>query len=97
MLEKVEDTLHATVSRTGGRESFMLHFRGGDVQLPQDTYTVEHSALGNFRLFLVPSGADENGAQSYVANDQSARVHGKTQCNAPGDAAQVCSDRNAKD
>lgn len=67
MLEKVQDTLPATVSRTGGRESFVLHFRGGDVQLPQDTYTVEHAALGNFRLFLVPGGPDENGAQSYVA------------------------------
>jgi hypothetical protein len=66
-LEKVQDTLGATVSRTGGRESFVLHFRGGDVQLPQDTYTVEHAALGNFRLFLVPGGPDENGAQSYVA------------------------------
>ena len=67
MLEKVQDTLPATVSRTGGRESFVLYFRGGDVQLPQDTYTVEHSALGNFKLFLVPSGTDENGAQSYAA------------------------------
>lgn len=66
-LEKVQDTLPATVMRTGGRESFVLHFRGGDVQLPQDTYTVEHPALGNFRLFLVPNGPDENGAQSYVA------------------------------
>jgi hypothetical protein len=66
-LEKVEDTLPATVSRTGGRESFVLYFRGGGVQLPQDTYIVEHPALGTFRLFLVPSGADENGAQSYVA------------------------------
>ena len=67
MLEKVQDTLPANVSRTGGRESFVLHFRGGDVQLPQDTYTVEHSALGKFRLFLVPNGPDENGAQRYVA------------------------------
>ena len=66
-LEKVQDTLSATESRTGGRESFVLQFRGGSVQLPQDTYMVEHPALGNFRLFLVPSGADENGAQSYVA------------------------------
>lgn len=67
MLEKVQDTLSAKESRTGGRESFVLHFRGGDVQLRQDTYTVEHPALGTFALFLVPSGADENGAQSYVA------------------------------
>lgn len=67
MLERVQDTLSATEKRTGGRESFILHFRGGDVQLPQGTYTVEHPALGNFRLFLVPNGPDENGAQSYVA------------------------------
>jgi hypothetical protein len=67
MLEKIQDTLPAKESRTGGRESFVLHFRGGDVQLRQDTYTVEHPALGNFKLFLVPGGADENGAQSYVA------------------------------
>ncbi|HKO36561.1 MAG TPA: hypothetical protein VJV21_08780, partial [Pyrinomonadaceae bacterium] len=67
MLEKVEDTLPATVTRTGGRESFVLHFRGGDVLLPQNTYTVEHPALGNFQLFLVPGGADKNGAQSYAA------------------------------
>jgi hypothetical protein len=66
-LEKVEDALPATVSRTDGRESFLLHFRGGGVQLPQDTYIVEHPALGTFSLFLVPSGADDNGAQSYVA------------------------------
>lgn len=67
MLEKVQDALPATVTRTGGRESFTLHFRGGDVRLPQNTYTVEHPALGNFELFLVPGGADANGAQSYVA------------------------------
>ena len=67
VLEKVQDTLSAKESRAGGRESFVLHFRGGDVRLPQDTYAVEHPALGNFSLFLVPSGADENGAQSYVA------------------------------
>lgn len=67
MLEKVQDTLSAKETRAGGRESFMLHFRGGDVQLSQNTYTVEHPALGTFALFLVPSGADEHGAQSYVA------------------------------
>ena len=66
-LMKVEDTLPAKVARVGGRESFLLHFRGGGVRLPQDTYTVEHAALGTFLLFLVPSGADENGAQGYIA------------------------------
>src|ERR1043165_6468096 len=67
ILEKVEDTLPATVSRTGGRESFILFFRGGSKQLPQDTYTMDHPALGTFQLFLVPSGPDENGAQGYTA------------------------------
>lgn len=67
VLEKVQDTLSPKESRAGGRESFVLHFRGGDVQLRQDTYTVEHPALGTFGLFLVPGGADKNGAQSYVA------------------------------
>lgn len=66
-LTKVQDTLPANVSRAGGRESFALHFRGGGISLPQDSYQVEHAALGTFRLFLVPSGADENGAEGYVA------------------------------
>jgi hypothetical protein len=67
VLEKVEDTLSPKVSRAGGRESFTLHFRGGGTALRQDTYVLDHPALGTFSLFLVPSGADENGAQGYVA------------------------------
>ncbi|MFN2579358.1 MAG: hypothetical protein ABR607_16935 [Pyrinomonadaceae bacterium] len=66
-LEKVEDTLPATVSKTGGRESFILFFRGGTRELSQDTYTVDHPALGTFQLFLVPGGPDQYGAQSYTA------------------------------
>jgi hypothetical protein len=80
-LEKVEDTLPAQVSRDGGRESFVLHFRGGSVELPQNTYTVEHAALGTFQLFLVPNGADQNGAQSYVATIN--RLAYATKTNAP--------------
>jgi hypothetical protein len=66
-LEKVQDTLGTKESREGGRESFVLHFRGGRDELPQNTYTVDHPALGTFKLFLVPSGADKNGAQGYTA------------------------------
>ncbi len=66
-LEKVEDTLPATVSRANGRESFILFFRGGNQELSQNTYTVDHPALGTFQLFLVPSGPDEYGAQGYTA------------------------------
>jgi uncharacterized protein DUF6916 len=51
---------------TGG-ECFSLLFRGGSQALAQNTYTLEHSALGTFQLFLVPTGADSNGAQGYLA------------------------------
>ena len=47
-LERVQDTLPAKVSRAGGRESFELHFRGGGTRLSQDSYRIEHAALGNF-------------------------------------------------
>lgn len=66
-LLKVKDTLPANVARVRGRESFTLRFVGGSEQLSQDTYTVEHPALGTFKLFLVPGGAEENGAKVYVA------------------------------
>ncbi|MGC1297267.1 MAG: hypothetical protein WA869_19740 [Alloacidobacterium sp.] len=36
--------------------SFSLRFRGTGNALPQDTYTLNHSWLGAFPLFLVPSG-----------------------------------------
>jgi hypothetical protein len=51
-----------------GGECFSLLFRGGGgPALPQDTYTVDHPALGTFKLFLVPVGTDDNGAQGYLA------------------------------
>lgn len=67
MLTKVEDSLPAMSSRAGGRESFTLHFRGGGTALPQDTYVIEHPALGSFKMFLVPTATDENGAWGYIA------------------------------
>jgi hypothetical protein len=55
------------VSINGG-ESFSLMFVGsGRVSLQQNTYTVEHDALGNFSLFLVPVGKPEDGLQYYQA------------------------------
>jgi len=66
-LTSVQDTLPAKASRAGGRESFILEFRGGSAQPRQETYVVEHAALGTFPLFLVPGGADDNGTQGYVA------------------------------
>jgi len=50
-----------------GGECFSLLFVGGSEALGQNTYVVTHPALGTFSLFLVPAGADENGAQKCVA------------------------------
>src|SRR5262252_8473306 len=45
-----------------GGECFSLVFVGGSEERSQNTYTVTHPSLGTFSLFLVPAGADENGA-----------------------------------
>lgn len=50
-----------------GGECFALVFRGGSTELPQGTYEIDHPALGTFLLLVVPSGADRNGAEGYVA------------------------------
>jgi hypothetical protein len=43
-------------------EAFSLIFRGhGNARLEQDTYTIEHSTLGTFPLFLVPVGSTQKG------------------------------------
>lgn len=65
-LTEVENTLPANESASG-RECFVLHFRGGSTALGQNTYTIEHAALGTFSLFVVPGGADANGARAYTA------------------------------
>ena len=44
------------------QEVFSITFLGpGDVMLPQATYPFEHEALGQFDLFIVPIGQDEQG------------------------------------
>jgi hypothetical protein len=50
-----------------GGECFSLLFRGGSSAFKQDTYMVVHPSLGNFQLFLVPAGSDQNGAREYLA------------------------------
>jgi hypothetical protein len=43
-------------------EAFSLIFRGhGNAKLGQETYTIEHSTLGTFPLFLVPVGSAQKG------------------------------------
>jgi uncharacterized protein DUF6916 len=49
-------------ARIAGRESFSLMFVGSSDSacLTQDTYILEHVALGRFSLFLVPVGRSTN-------------------------------------
>lgn len=45
-----------------GKECFSLIFRASGKQaLKQNTYTIEHGALGTFALFLTPAGTDAKG------------------------------------
>jgi hypothetical protein len=66
-LTEVTDMQPANTPTEPGKECFTLLFRGESIALPQGTYTVDHAALGRFALFLVPAGADANGAQGYLA------------------------------
>jgi hypothetical protein len=65
--------IEATLTRVNdmpaskGGECFSLLFRGGSSAVKQDTYVLVHPSLGTFRLLLVPAGADQNGAQEYLA------------------------------
>ncbi len=66
-LVRVTDLLPDSSASLDGRECFSLAFQGGSVSLPQNTYAIDHDALGSFQLFLVPGGGLDNGAQAYVA------------------------------
>lgn len=45
-------------------EQFSILFHGpAEPMLPQQTYTIEHPQMGNFDLFLVPIGADQEKVQ----------------------------------
>jgi hypothetical protein len=62
VLQRVDD-----MPAPAGGEAFSLLFRGGSTALEQDVYGIRHGALGSFNLLLVPTGADQNGAQGYLA------------------------------
>lgn len=52
----------------GHGDCFSLVFRGAsDLSLDQRTYRVEHEALGDFPLFLVPLGPSGGGEQEFEA------------------------------
>ena len=47
---------------TPRQEQFSIFFRGpGNIYLPQRTYRMEHDALGELDLFIVPVGRDPEG------------------------------------
>lgn len=66
-LVEVKDLMPGAATAQTGAECFSLLFRGGSVALPQNTYRIDHPALGEFLMFLVPGAPDDNGAQSFVA------------------------------
>lgn len=62
-LELVEvKSYRARDNEQGGMERFSLYLYGpADIYLPQQTYTLEHSSMGEFEVFIVPVGRDERG------------------------------------
>ena len=47
--------------KQAGKECFVIKFKGTRA-LAQNTYRIEHDALGKFELFLVPAGRDRKGS-----------------------------------
>ncbi len=61
-LIEVADLGAASASDSARRQPFSLIFRApGPGFLPQRIYSLEHAALGQLDLFLVPIGPDQNG------------------------------------
>jgi hypothetical protein len=66
-LVEVKDYTNAS-GAAAGQERFSLFFKArGGVNIPQNTYEVEHAALGTFSLFIVPVGLRSGGAQYFEA------------------------------
>jgi len=67
------ETIEVTLTKIGDLPAvkdgkcFSLFFRGGTRKLPQDTYMLDHPALGHFQLLLVPVRANKHGYQGYLA------------------------------
>jgi hypothetical protein len=54
---------------SNGTSQFSLAFAGSsDVRLAEGTYDVQHPALGNFRMFIIPMGSGGQDANSYRAD-----------------------------
>ena len=60
--------LSSRKQRKAGKEGFSLVFRAGtDPILEQNTYLIEHQALGMFSFLLVPVGRNDPRTQHYEA------------------------------
>jgi hypothetical protein len=66
-LIRVKDLPTGGPAAPAGSECFSLLFVGGSKSVEQGTYKMVHPSLGSFLLFLVPTGPDEYGAQTYLA------------------------------
>jgi hypothetical protein len=54
---------------SNGTTQFSLEFASqSDVSLKEGTYDVQHAALGNFRMFVMPLPADAQGRAAYRAD-----------------------------
>lgn len=57
----------AGAGEPGGMERFSLFFYGpGDMLVPQGSFALEHPAMGELLLFIVPVGRDERGLRYEV-------------------------------
>jgi hypothetical protein len=57
-----------TLAPTDGPAPFSILFRGPLTPvLAEQSYSIEHAALGRFDLFLVPLGSDDRGARYEAA------------------------------
>jgi hypothetical protein len=54
---------------SNGTTQFSLAFAGSsDVPLAEDTYDVQHAVLGNFKMFIIPTGSGGQDTNSYRAD-----------------------------
>ena len=52
----------SSMEKIEGVERFVIYFSGpGDFYLPQRTYRLEHEALGELEIFIVPVGKGKDG------------------------------------
>lgn len=67
-LIEVKELQHSSNDKRGlSGESYSLLFQSaGKIKLPQETYRIEHDALGALSLFLVPVGLEGNRYEAVI-------------------------------